>query len=319
MASVNYYAALAIAPSTRRTYSTGQRRYLNFCDLQRWPAFPASDLALSAFAAFLTRSVRPGTIRVYMSSVRNIHIELGYGDPMETAFLLQRVLKGIDRCIGLEPCRPRLPITIGVLRKIVDALDANRLLAAADRAMLRAAMLMAFFGFLRCSEFTSPPRAFDARLHATRGAITFNSGPPISMSLHLKRSKTDPFGRGTDIEIGPALRPHCAVAAMLFYLASTNGTKDDPLFVFSNGTPLTRDAFVDEVRKLLIAARHPNINEYSGHSFRIGAATTAAAAGTPEWLVRTMGRWKSDAVLRYIRTDCLTLRSVAARLASVQL
>ena len=36
---------------------------------------------------------------------------------------------------------------------------------------------------------------------------------------------------------------------------------------------------------------------YASHSFRIGAATTAAAAGLPAWLIKTLGRWNSNAYL----------------------
>lgn len=39
---------------------------------------------------------------------------------------------------------------------------------------------------------------------------------------------------------------------------------------------------------------------YKGHSFRIGAATSAAARGIPLSVIQNMGRWKSDSFMRYI-------------------
>ncbi|XP_071144984.1 uncharacterized protein [Mytilus edulis] len=40
---------------------------------------------------------------------------------------------------------------------------------------------------------------------------------------------------------------------------------------------------------------------YKAHSFRIGAATSAAAKGIPHSVIQGMGRWKSSAFMKYIR------------------
>ena len=41
--------------------------------------------------------------------------------------------------------------------------------------------------------------------------------------------------------------------------------------------------------------------DYTGHSFRMGAATTAARVGIPNNMIKTLGRWSSEACRLYIR------------------
>ena len=62
---------------------------------------------------------------------------------------------------------------------------------------------------------------------------------------------------------------------------------------------LTRGRFVDKVREALDAAGI-NSKHYAGHSFRAGAATTAAQRGVPEATIKALGRWESAAYLTYI-------------------
>ena len=118
--------------------------------------------------------------------------------------------------------------------------------------------------------------------------------------VHLKQSKTDQLGRGVTIVLGRTGKvPLCPVSALLNYLVA-RGKAPGPLFIWSNGQYLTRAHFVAEVQKALELSGVDS-SDFNGHSFRIGAATTAAANGFEDSLIRTLGRWESDAYRRYIK------------------
>ncbi len=98
------------------------------------------------------------------------------------------------------------------------------------------------------------------------------------------------------------------------YLALRPTTLVGPLFVNSLGEPLTKQELTRKTRQLLSQAGFQASN-FAGHSYRIGAATTAASAKLPSWLIKTLGRWSSDCYERYIRTPPSTLLNVSATLA----
>ena len=72
---------------------------------------------------------------------------------------------------------------------------------------------------------------------------------------------------------------------------------------------------MEEVRQALQQARLQAC-EFTGHSFHIGAATSAAEQGLPDWLIQTLGRWQSSAYTTYIRTPKETLCAVAKKLVT---
>ena len=84
------------------------------------------------------------------------------------------------------------------------------------------------------------------------------------------------------------------------------GLGDSSVFLFSDGRMLTR---VQLVSALHSALQETGINDswFSGHSFRIGAATTAVLQGVPDSLIKTVSRWESAAYQLYIRTPTETL------------
>ena len=65
------------------------------------------------------------------------------------------------------------------------------------------------------------------------------------------------------------------------------------------------------------ALRSANIDTtaYSGNNFRIGAASSVAAAGVPAYFIKMLGRWESEAYHLYIQTPRKSLASISQLIA----
>ena len=247
------------------------------------------------------RGLSAATISVYLASVRSLHIDSGFPDPLKDTSRLHRVLRGIRRSRSAR--RPtRLPITRSVLAAIQAALSAD----SYDHSMFWAVCSLAFFGFLRVSEFTCSG-SFDPLVHLSISDVSFDT----SGCLHLF-IKTSSSRRGLSLSIGASGKRICAVSAVRRYL-QVRGNAPGPLFVLSDGSPIT--PVVVNCSLLAILSNLGIRCTYSSHSFRIGTATTAASAGIPDHLIKTLGRWPSNAYLLYIRIPSPVLTSIAAVLA----
>ena len=86
-----------------------------------------------------------------------------------------------------------------------------------------------------------------------------------------------------------------------------------PLFSGGRFSPLSRANVTAALRQLLQGTNEEAKN-YASHSFRIGAATTAAAAGLPLALIKTLGSWKSNAYETYIQYLPSSLYAVSSLL-----
>ena len=221
-------------------------------------------------------------------------------------------MRGIKRSQGGE-IQIRLPITIHHM-KLFHLLLSIPSTENYNSIMISVAMTLAFFGFLRLGELTCKSK-FNPEVHLTLWDVLLTSSVnPASMTIRIKESKTDPFRIGQSITVEACNSPLCPVLAMKRYL-STRKIDNGPLFVLSSGKPLTKQLLTSETRSLLQKSGF-NAAHYAGHSYRNGAATTAAAAKLPSWLIKTLGRWTSDCYERYIKIPPVTLTGVSATLTS---
>ena len=261
--------------------------------------FPVDEKTVCCFvAALYLEGLAGSSVKSYLAAIRFSQIALGMGDPHMSEWpRLSYVVRGFKKRASGSRARIRLPITPNILRQLKSVWERKE--DSKDACMLWAASCLCFFGFLRMGEAVVPSNSsYDPEVHLSVGDIKINDRKkPSFLEVRIKASKTDVFRRGVTIYLGVTGVDICPVAAILSYMIHCSVMargKQSPFFCFSNGRALTRDCFVRELR-MAISAGGIDASAYTGHSFRIGAATTAAACGLPESLIKALVRWESSA------------------------
>jgi len=179
--------------------------------------------------------------------------------------------------------------------------------------MLQCAFTTSFFGFLRCGEFTCLDKGDRLGCEGDRlgcegdrlGCEGDRLGCELMQDIYfqldsntscfiltLRSSKTDPFHNGVNITIfeNVILHPVQTMRNYVQYRYSQGAKPDSPLFVESEFDlrTLSRDNFISLLKQLLQRCGR-NVSHFNGHSFRIGAATSAAAAGVEDHVIQTLG------------------------------
>lgn len=315
---MEFYFHNALAQSTQRSYSSSKKRYFQFCTQFNLSVLPLSEHQLCQYISFLAKEgVSHASIKCYLSALRHLQISHNLPDPMISSMpKLETVVKGIKVQQSKKPDngKVRLPITPTVLLKIRAVWERQR--EDFNHIMLWAACCTCFFGFMPAGEMTIPSQiGFDPSVHLTFEDVSVdNICKPSMLCLRLKASKTDPFRKGVNIVLGRTYNNLCPIEALLAYLA-VRGNGTGFLFRFGDGRLLTKSLFVSKVRDALSRAGLVS-KDYAGHSFRIGAATTAAECGLNEYMIKMLGRWQSSAYERYIQTPRENLANISVVLSS---
>ena len=184
----------------------------------------------------------------------------------------------------------------------MDALPEN-LAGTRDRALL----LVGFAGGFRRSELA----ALDVE-----DVVPTDDG----LVVNLRRSKTDPEGRGRDVGIPYGSSPAtCPVRALTAWTTAA-GISDGALFRRVNrhgrvGVTRLHSDSVGIIVKRASQAAGLDPARYAGHSLRAGLATQAYLNGAGELaIMRQTGHRSLEMVRRYIRDGSLFRENPAAKL-----
>ncbi|KAM4691629.1 uncharacterized protein WCC33_016415 [Rhinophrynus dorsalis] len=283
----------ALAPNTRKAYNRAWEAFRIFTATTK-AANPYSQSTILAFTTHchLGLKLSPTSIKAFLAGIQHHHALLYPSHPSILSYYSVKLfLRGISNSQLLTP-RTRLPITGHIFRRIYDFIN-TKTFQAQTNIVIQAAVCLAFFGFLRPSEFSSRTRSDD---FVRKDQLAHHSD---HFTLFISHSKTDQSHTGHYIPYFATNDPWCP------YKALTNLTNlihlhpnDSPLLPLLSG-PLTTSSFIYYVRIILSRLGY-NPNDYSGHSFRIGAASAASRNQVPAHIIQRLGRWQSACFSRYI-------------------
>lgn len=294
-------------PSTRESYGTGLLVFHVFCDLrgiseaQRCPVDP---ILMLTFISCCAGSYSGKTLSNYAYAIRAWH--LLHGAPWRMNF--PEMKAALDGAVLLAPpssSKPkRCPLLINILTAISNKLDLSKPLDASVHGCLTST----FFSAARLGEFTLPSlKAFDPTRHVKRSDILLRQDRHSCKVtvFHLPRTKCSIDGE--DVYWAAQTGIIDPEAALANHFAINNPPHDKPLFSWRHPQglrPLTKTEFL---KRINLAASELGIDSLKGHGIRIGAILEYLLRGVPFDVVKSIGRWSSEAFLIYLRQHAVII------------
>ena len=130
------------------------KKYGRFCKKYFFRRLPLRQSTICLYVTYLARSLSFKSIKLYLCAVKQYALAHGFRDHLPNMHQLHFTLCGIKRKLGATGQRkPCMPITI-VLLKQIKSYIMSTYPNLIDQRMFWAASTLAFFGFLRSSEYT---------------------------------------------------------------------------------------------------------------------------------------------------------------------
>jgi hypothetical protein len=224
---------------------------------------------------------------------------------------LQQVLAGLRR--QAQEVWRKLPITPFLLHRVYQVLTPG----CPREFAVFTAMLVAFGAFLRKANVCA---VSDSLSHVQRSLLRQDvvvDLPNYCLHVTLRFRKNAQFGEACHKVVVAGCRGH-ALDPVWWWCEYTRRVPAPPSSAafgwVSEGqyVPLVHRTFVSMVKSLITKAGF-DASQYSGHSFRRGAATFSFLVGLPEFLIKEMGAWRSQVYQVYLDLSLSQKLSVQQR------
>ena len=308
--SVSQALRTSLAENTRRAYRSGWQRFVVHCERKRVDPRAATPDDVAKFLVAMAAGQRSprtgtktqgplalGTIRICLAAINRRYGERNLESPARH-LTVTSVFRGLGRLAGERPRQVKAlrEHEIVAILSCCDRLAAqreHRAIATRDAAVIA----VGFAGALRRSEICG--------LRLEDVEFLDGAGEARGLFLHVRRSKTDQFGKGQRVAIpeGTFIRP---VERLRRWLALSGATAG-PLFqtLWRGGRPRGKALHPTDIARLVkrwVSAIGLDPADYSGHSLRAGFVTSAAVhSARLDKIMEVTRHASAGMVLRYIR------------------
>lgn len=278
-----------MSASTRAIYLRRLQEFQAFCSSRRLLEFSLSSV--TSYIAFLQLGgFTHSTILSHVSALK-FYCKINGVDNALEDIVVKSTLRGvanIEASSGKACLEQRGGCTVAQLKELVRM--ASGTMDRYEGNLVAAMFTVAFFGFLRVSEYSRTASAHSIQFAGCKrdgdGFVIW-----VSSSKTSRRPEQLRLSAYGDSDI-------CPVRCLSRYLMMRPGSTESQLFVDSAGSAVSSYFVASRLRTLCAAA---GLTGLTSHSFRIGGASWAAGQGWSDAAIRAHGRWSSDAFMQYVR------------------
>jgi integrase len=267
------------SPATRQAYESFWRDWCNWCVTNSAQQFPAKPASVAAYLTDRSATVSTSSLQGRIAMLVAVHKIKG--KPLRVnETVIRDTWAEIRRQKGTAKT-PKAALMVDDVKKIIDAIPPENL---QDRAVI----LFAIASMMRRSEIVA----------LNRDDLVIDDA---SMTINVRRSKTDKSGKG---ELVPILRSptiYCPIAALERWLSHADITAGP---IFRSGDARMPARRVATIAKRWAAHIGFNPTKIGAHSFRRGGITTMFRNGAKIEEVMLLSRHKTVSIaLGYVEAQ----------------
>jgi integrase len=293
------------APATNKLYAQAFARWKSWTNM--YPEvchLPTTAEHLILYLVFLGRSAASySVLNVAVSAIAWGHKLAGLASPADSPLVLE-VLSGLKRRIGYN-INKKEPFLLKDLHLLMDGADRKSITCMRNISL----MLLAFFGFMRCSEVTAIKCQH----------LGFF---PDRLEIFISKSKTDQLREGSTLPIARLPGQHCPVAFIEQYMCLTGERVSSSNFLFrrvvslgsgrgfalhASNKAINYNTVRDLIKEYAVKLGH-KASSFGTHSLRSGGSSSAANGGVSDRMFQRHGRWASSGARDGYIKDCMVSR-----------